>query len=240
MASEIVESAWASMGRFLPHLRQDIRKIARRLERLQLKILKKKHLRSLTKQAYIYIYIYITWTTVVKGELKALFSSATTPRCTRGYYSFPLITPLTLDLNLIMVSFKQGGIKYHSFSLWYDSSWDWTPVSRTIGKRSKYHANEPVIYIYWHHFFINTYLIDHDRHFLSTYSFVNPFELPYWSYDIRRELVDKSTIISYFPSTFCPTLGHHQGRIYNKNDVTFVRTLQLCKKCVVSIVYIFW
>ena len=24
------------------------------------------------------------------------------------------------------------------------------------------------------------------------------------------------------PSTFCPTLGHHQGRIYYKSDVTFV------------------
>ena len=27
----------------------------------------------------------------------------------------------------------QGGIKYHFFSLWYDSTWNWTPVSRTIG-----------------------------------------------------------------------------------------------------------
>ena len=46
---------------------------------------------------------------------------------------------------------------------------------------------------------------------MSTYFFVNPFELPYWSYDIRLELFDKSSIISYFPSTFCPTLGYHQG-----------------------------
>ena len=29
------------------------------------------------------------------------------------------------------------------------------------------------------HFFINTYLIEYDRHFLSTYFIVNPFELPY-------------------------------------------------------------
>ena len=61
------------------------------------------------------------------------------------------------------------------------------------------------IYIYWQHFFINKYLIEYNRHFLSTYFLVNPFELPYWSYDIRRELVDKSSIISYLPSTFCPT-----------------------------------
>ena len=32
-----------------------------------------------------------------------------------------------------MLSVKQGGIKYHFLSLWYDSSRDWTPVSRVIG-----------------------------------------------------------------------------------------------------------
>ena len=31
-----------------------------------------------------------------------------------------------------MLSVKQGGIKYHFLSLWYDLTWDWTPVSRTI------------------------------------------------------------------------------------------------------------
>ena len=30
----------------------------------------------------------------------------------------------------------QGGIKYHFFSLQYDSTWDWTPVSRAIGEHS--------------------------------------------------------------------------------------------------------
>ena len=33
-----------------------------------------------------------------------------------------------------MLSFKQGGIKYPFQSLWYDSNWDWTPVSQTIGE----------------------------------------------------------------------------------------------------------
>ena len=65
------------------------------------------------------------------------------------------------------------------------------------------------IYIYWQNFFIDTYLIEHNRHFLSTYFFLNPFELPYRSYDIQQELVDKPFIISYFSSIFCPTLGHH-------------------------------
>ena len=63
------------------------------------------------------------------------------------------------------------------------------------------------IYIYWQHFFIDTYLIEHDRLFLSTCSFVNPLRLPYLSYDIRRELVDKPFIISYFPSIFCPNIN---------------------------------
>ena len=32
-----------------------------------------------------------------------------------------------------MLSVKQGSIKYHFLSLWYDSTWDWTQVSRAIG-----------------------------------------------------------------------------------------------------------
>ena len=35
----------------------------------------------------------------------------------------------------------QGGIKYHFLSLWYDSTWDWTPISKMIGEHSNYKAN---------------------------------------------------------------------------------------------------
>ena len=49
-------------------------------------------------------------------------------------------------------------------------------------------------------------------------------------FSIQRELIDIFSIIVYFPSTFCLTLGHHQGRMYYKSDVTFVCTLLLCKK----------
>ena len=35
-----------------------------------------------------------------------------------------------------MLSVKQGGIKYHFSSLWYDPTYDWTQVSRTIGEHS--------------------------------------------------------------------------------------------------------
>ena len=38
----------------------------------------------------------------------------------------------TLDPYLIRLSIKQGDIKYLFSSLWYDLSWNWTPVSRAI------------------------------------------------------------------------------------------------------------
>ena len=41
----------------------------------------------------------------------------------------PGLLHFTLDLYLIMLSVKQGGIKYHFLSVWYDSTCDWTPVS---------------------------------------------------------------------------------------------------------------
>ena len=40
-----------------------------------------------------------------------------------------------------MLSVKQGSIKYHFVSLWYDSTWDWTLVSQTIGEHSTHLAN---------------------------------------------------------------------------------------------------
>ena len=40
-----------------------------------------------------------------------------------------------------MLSDKQGDIKYHFLCLWYDSTWDWTQVSRAIGEHSNHHAN---------------------------------------------------------------------------------------------------
>ena len=45
-----------------------------------------------------------------------------------------------------MLSVKQGSIKYHILSLWYDSTKDWTQVSRTIGDHSTHEANGPVNY----------------------------------------------------------------------------------------------
>ena len=42
-----------------------------------------------------------------------------------------------------MLSVRQGDIKYHFLSLWYDSTWDWTPVSRTTRKLSTHSAHGP-------------------------------------------------------------------------------------------------
>ena len=52
--------------------------------------------------------------TVVEGNPKAPFSIATTPKC-RGEHSG--MHHFTLDLYFIMLSVKQGGIKYHFLSL---------------------------------------------------------------------------------------------------------------------------
>ena len=71
---------------------------------------------------------------VVEGDPKAPFSIATTPSCRGGRYSFPRIYPFYPWPYLIMLSVKQGGIKYHFLSLWYDSTWDWIQVSRAIGE----------------------------------------------------------------------------------------------------------
>ena len=74
--------------------------------------------------------------TIVEGNPKAPFSIATTPMCRGGRYSFPGLLYFSLDPYLMMLSLKQGGIKYHFLSLWYDSTWDWTQVSRAIGEHS--------------------------------------------------------------------------------------------------------
>ena len=41
-----------------------------------------------------------------------------------------------------MLTVKQAGIKYHFLSLWYDSTWDWNPVSQTIDEHFTHLANE--------------------------------------------------------------------------------------------------
>ena len=46
---------------------------------------------------------------------------------------------------------------------------------------------------------------------MSTYFLLDPFEFPYYFYCILGELIYVLSIVACIPSTFCPTLGHHQG-----------------------------
>ena len=43
------------------------------------------------------------------------------------------------------------------------------------------------------------------------------------------------SIVACIPSTFCPTLGHHQGRIYYKSDITFVLAYYYCVRASLSL-----
>ena len=84
------------------------------------------------------------------------------------------------------------------------------------------------ICIFRQHFFVNANFIKHNRHFMSTYFLLYPFEFLYYFYRILGELIYVLFIVVRIPSTFCPTLGHHQGRIYYKSDVTFVLANYYC------------
>ena len=67
--------------------------------------------------------------TIVKGKPKALFLIATTHLGVgEGMTPFPGLLHFILDTYLIMLGVKQAGIKYYFLSLWYDVTWEWTPV----------------------------------------------------------------------------------------------------------------
>ena len=65
-------------------------------------------------------------------------------------------------------------------------------------------------------------MIKQYRYPLSTHFYINPFKLLRRSYVIRQEWIDKTLIINWFPSTFCPILGHHQVCVYCKRGVIFL------------------
>ena len=83
---------------------------------------------------------YKTFTKLEVGDHSrpegSLFDSLLHQGVGEGATPFPGLLHFTLDPYLIMLSVKQGGIKYHFLSLWYDSTWDWTQVSRAIGEHS--------------------------------------------------------------------------------------------------------
>ena len=131
-----------------------------------------------------------------------------------GATSFPWIAPLyPWSLQCWMLS--KLLLSTNFLSLCYDSTWDWTQVSQATGEHI-------YIYIYIYNF------IKHNRHFMSTYFLLDPFEFPYYFYSIWGESIYVLSIVVCIRSTFCPTLGHHQGRIYYKSDVTFVLAYYYC------------
>ena len=66
--------------------------------------------------------------TFVEGDRRLPFQKLLHRGVGEGTSQFPGFLHFTLDPHLIVLSAKQGGIKYHFLSLWYDSTWDWTPV----------------------------------------------------------------------------------------------------------------
>ena len=72
-----------------------------------------------------------------------------------------------------------------------------------------------IIYIYIcifrQHFFVNANFIEHNTHFMPTYSLLDPFEFPYYFYRIRGELIKVLSIVVCIPSKkktkkhSCPT-----------------------------------
>ena len=57
-----------------------------------------------------------TWnnmTLFIESDPKDPFSIATAPKCRGGCYSIPELFHFTIDPHLIVLSAKQGGIKYH-------------------------------------------------------------------------------------------------------------------------------
>ena len=87
------------------------------------------------------MYVYkINLETVVEGGLKAAFSIATTPRCRERRYSFSWIAPPYPWYVPYNVS-----VKYHFLSLWYDSTWDWTPICGALGEHSTHWVLNSII-----------------------------------------------------------------------------------------------
>ena len=79
------------------------------------------------------IYIY-KLATVMWATRRFLFKTLRHRGVREGTTPFHRLLNSTFDLYLIMPIVKQGCIKYDFFNIWYDSTWDWTPVSRAIGE----------------------------------------------------------------------------------------------------------
>ena len=80
---------------------------------------------------FLTILLWVRLATLVKGDPKASFSVATTPRCRGGRYSISWIAPF-YSWSLPECKARRNQVPF--LSLWYDSAWDWTVVSQTISE----------------------------------------------------------------------------------------------------------
>ena len=104
------------------------------------------HCRSFNAKSYLYTYIKYIWFVLVGFYGISTIASYLIPNPSIHIYIIYMIclgaTPFswllhfTLDPYLIILSVNQGVIKYYFLTLWYDSTRDWTPVSRAIGENS--------------------------------------------------------------------------------------------------------
>ena len=96
--------------------------------------------------ASVYTYIHVWRPMLVKlvilavGDPKAPVSIGER----EGATPFPGSLHFTLELYFVMLSVKQGVIKSHFLSLWYESTGDWTEVYWIIAEYSTHKANGPV------------------------------------------------------------------------------------------------
>ena len=68
----------------------------------------------------------------------------------------------------------------------------------------------------------------HNRHFMSTYFLLDPFEFPYYFYRIRGELIYVLSIVVCIPSTFCLVLISDNNNIYvGLTSTTLSRSLTM-------------
>ena len=80
--------------------------------------------------------------TIVEGDPKTPFSIATTPRCRRGYYTISWVASLYTCSSPYSAECLARRHQVPFLSLWYDSTLDWTLVSRILGEHSTNYANK--------------------------------------------------------------------------------------------------
>ena len=87
------------------------------------------------------------------------------------------------------------------------------------------------VYIY---ICLYTNFIKHNRHSISTYFLLDPFEFPYYFYRFRRELIYVLSIVVCIP--FCPILGHHHSNGSRRKYLDIKCPLCLMKLCLMKFV----